>query len=286
MKKYFIDSEGNTRYWWIIALMIFVVGVLWATNLKILIDEDLRGVYGDMFGAVNSLFSGLAFGGIIITIIMQKEELRHQREELQLTRKEFQQQNITLKSQKFDNNFFQMLDLHHKIVSDIDFETRTKRYAGRDVFRHRYYNELKPEMEKAKSREDLIKRYNKIYELFQTDLGHYFRHLYRIIKLIDEQKFNIESDPVDFNIKFGYTSLLRAQISDFELQWLFYNGLSGYGVKFKPLIEKYGLLKNLLVGSLPNAEHHKLYDLSAYQNTTREYSLEDMAEQIKQSQTQ
>lgn len=41
-----------------------------------------RGTYGDMFGAVNSLFSGLAFAGIIYTILLQREELRLQREEL------------------------------------------------------------------------------------------------------------------------------------------------------------------------------------------------------------
>lgn len=33
------------------------------------------GVFGDSFGALTSLFSGLAFAGLIITIVMQKDEL-------------------------------------------------------------------------------------------------------------------------------------------------------------------------------------------------------------------
>lgn len=47
-----------------------------------------RGTFGDMFGVVNSLFSGLAFTGVIYTIILQHKELSLQREELTLTRQE------------------------------------------------------------------------------------------------------------------------------------------------------------------------------------------------------
>ena len=47
-----------------------------------------RGAFGDFFGAINSLFSGLAFAGIIYTILLQRSELALQREELKETRKE------------------------------------------------------------------------------------------------------------------------------------------------------------------------------------------------------
>ena len=39
-----------------------------------------RGQFGDMFGAVNSLFSGLALAGVVIAIFLQTWELRQQRE--------------------------------------------------------------------------------------------------------------------------------------------------------------------------------------------------------------
>jgi hypothetical protein len=41
-----------------------------------------------MFGAVNSLFSALAFAGVIYTILLQREELALQRLELEQTRQE------------------------------------------------------------------------------------------------------------------------------------------------------------------------------------------------------
>ena len=101
------------------------------------IDSNLiaRGVFGDKFGAINALFSGLAFAGIIFTIFLQKRELALQREELEETRKEFTQQNDTLKKQRFENTFFQLLRLHNDIVDKlkikaVDGET----YSSREFF--------------------------------------------------------------------------------------------------------------------------------------------------------
>ena len=65
-----------------IKTLIFVSGasiiVLWLLTLGLtvwLIDsQTARGTFGDMFGSVNALFSGLAFAGVIITILLQKAE--------------------------------------------------------------------------------------------------------------------------------------------------------------------------------------------------------------------
>jgi hypothetical protein len=46
------------------------------------------GQFGDAFGALTSLFNALAFVGLIITILHQRDELRLQRQELALQRKE------------------------------------------------------------------------------------------------------------------------------------------------------------------------------------------------------
>lgn len=47
-----------------------------------------RARFGDSFGAVNTLFSGLAFAGLIYTVHIQRKELQLQREELQISRAE------------------------------------------------------------------------------------------------------------------------------------------------------------------------------------------------------
>ncbi len=258
--------------------------VLWLLNLIVpylsgTSPENAPG-FGDMFGAVNSLFSGFALAGIIITILMQREELQLQRKELALTRKEFAQQNETMRLQRFENTFFNLLQLHHQIVQGIDYRyekvPRKKAMSsvlipkepkevliltGRDVFQFLYRN-LAARLSKspASSWEEL---YFKEYLLAQTDFGHYFRNLYRIVKLVDEATFS-DVEREDYLIKYRYTSILRAQLSDFETLWLFYNGVSRNGAhKFKGLIEKYSLLKTIPINLLAHSEHFHLYESSA-----------------------
>jgi hypothetical protein len=61
---------------------------------------DIRGTIGDMFGLSNALFTGLAFIGLIATILMQRQELQMQREELALTRDEMRNSRLEMEGQK------------------------------------------------------------------------------------------------------------------------------------------------------------------------------------------
>jgi hypothetical protein len=70
------------------------------------------GTFGDSFGTINALFSGLAFAGLLYTIRLQKKELKD-------TRKEFEKQSNIFLEQKFDDYFFRMLDLVQSIRKEI-----------------------------------------------------------------------------------------------------------------------------------------------------------------------
>jgi hypothetical protein len=52
-----------------------------------------RGQFGDMFGAANALFSGLAFSALVYALVLQRRELSLQRIELSLTRGELSKQS-------------------------------------------------------------------------------------------------------------------------------------------------------------------------------------------------
>lgn len=74
---------------WLAGVGGVIIFVLWAfSGLAIykLANPSERGIWGDMFGAVNALFSGWAFLGVIIAIILQYEELSAQREEIHFAR--------------------------------------------------------------------------------------------------------------------------------------------------------------------------------------------------------
>ena len=76
----------------VIGLIVLYGGVIIALDWRLdTFDFNKSGVFGDSFGLLTSLFSGLAFAGIIITILLQREELKHQREELRLQREEIAQ---------------------------------------------------------------------------------------------------------------------------------------------------------------------------------------------------
>ena len=83
-----MNQEKGTSLWPWIAIFAgagAVVTILWLISWA-LITRQLGnpmslGPFGDMFGAVNALFSGYAFAGIIVDILMQRQELKSQREE-------------------------------------------------------------------------------------------------------------------------------------------------------------------------------------------------------------
>jgi len=208
-----------------------------------------QGVFGDMFGAVNALFSGLAFAGVIIALYLQKQELSLQREELEETREELkgqkeqlEQQNLTFKKQRFENTFFQLLQSHQYIVeSVITFEKmsgETFEHKGTGFFK-KIYSVFKKEkmndlaftiLDEAVFLNALNKVYPQFFHNYHDQLGHYFTNLYNIVKFIDRS----EIDDKKF-----YTNLLRAKLSNNELLLLFYNCLYKYGKdKFKPRILK------------------------------------------------
>ncbi|WP_156388166.1 hypothetical protein [Pseudomonas sp. Leaf434] len=66
------------------------VAALWACCTLVIYlllpDWQARGTVGDSFGAVNALFSGLAFAGVIYALNLQRRELTYQREEMLATR--------------------------------------------------------------------------------------------------------------------------------------------------------------------------------------------------------
>lgn len=66
-------------------LLVTLVVVVWLFGVAPLIyyaPPDKAGEFGDMFGAVNALFSGLAFAGVVYAIFLQRIDLALQRQEL------------------------------------------------------------------------------------------------------------------------------------------------------------------------------------------------------------
>ncbi len=238
---------------------------------------EKRGQVGDMFGVLGAVFSGLAFAGLIVTLIQQHDDLKLQREdlrlqrqeiaqtnlELALQRKEMEEQNKTIMLQRFENTFFNMLEMQQKIVSELKYFSNFSRqeYQGREAIQHMYQDiNGRSSIYPNPDIDNCLHNYYYFVDIGKMD--HYFRHLYRIVKYVDEY----EPELLSKQLKYNYLCLLRAQLSKDELLMLFYNCLSEYGKDcFKPLIEKYALLNNIRKEALMSPEHEYEYEYKAYE---------------------
>ena len=133
----------------IVTVSLIIVLAIWIgsifINIKYISNWQTRGLFGDMFGSVNSLFSGLAFVGVILAIFLQSHELSLQRKELKKTQKvlrgQKQQliiQNRTFTKQTFENTFFQLLNSHQILVESLNIFFVDQKFTGTRYFAHLY----------------------------------------------------------------------------------------------------------------------------------------------------
>lgn len=301
MKKILTEKFSKTLLY--IGLIILIIGFTlfiwndWDLNKTNRLNSEKAAQFGDFVGGL--IGSIWALAGVVLFYValteqrkdfatnravlnaqtdalqLQIKEFELQRKELSETREVFTIQSKTLKIQQFESTLFNLINLHHQIVNSIDLisnvdpfeieygEGQVKTTTGRDTFvkfRKGFINEYNKVNKSNKDREDIINAnnaYNYYYKKHQSDLGHYYTNLYHIFKFINNS--NIED-------KSNYTSLVRAQLSNDELFLLFYSSISKYGKdKFKPLIEKYQLLKNLNKETLIDKKTHRgFYKESAF----------------------
>lgn len=208
------------------------------------------GQVGDLFGGINALFAALAFAGVGIAAFQQWKSTR-----------------IAFK-QSIEATFFSTLELHHRIADGLRFDRvgifpdeqndinhlcrlagsslqpPAPPVSGRQVF---------PEIIRAISYKSHghghdVDRYQKLIEnywVLQNEhnyvLGHYFRNLYQILKLINDD------ETLDEPSRQKYASVLRAQLSSDELALVMVNcaGKTVDDGEFRALIVRYRLLEHI-----------------------------------------
>lgn len=259
-----VAEQRPPRVWHFIALVGIIV-TAWAMGGYWASGRTDPGRFGDMFGAVNALFSGLAFAGVIYAILLQRHELALQRRELDLTRQvlmeqelQLRAQNDTLRLQTFESTFSQLLNLHNEIVGNIKILAGTDREKrGRECFREFYnywiitFQEVSKTALHDSALAQIEKAYLEFYKENQANIGPYLAHLYQLIKFVNESKVTS---------KRRYTDLVAAHLSTYERLLLFYHCLSSLGrAEFKSLIREFDLLRSLSTDLLLRGDHASLF---------------------------
>lgn len=251
----------------ILTIIIFVANGSWKFSLEL--DEAKIGQFGDFVGGLIGTI--LAFVASVLylvalreqrkdiainqessrlqnlALLKQIEEFEKQKEELELTRRVYEQQSRTMadqertiRIQRFESNFYSLLELCTKIKSELNNQCRSNDYF-KDI-----YDSLK---NRLLQRQIADVTYYELYEITNNEyinvflekkgqLAHYFKTFYRLMKILDSNEV-LTTDEKTF-----YAKIVRSQLADYELQILSYNYHSRFASKGRLLSYKYNLLKH------------------------------------------
>ena len=218
------------------------------------IDFTDTGQIGDTIGGIMGPFVAIAAAGLtFIAFWVQYKANIQQRHDIAIER--------------FESNLFEMIHIQQEIINgllieELVYSSEINTQRGRGVFQF-VYETVKHKIRLGdECRESTLKHALEISDEAKIEmpslermwfLDHYYRHLYRIFKYIDDADENI----IDAHKKYEYACIVRASLSQYELIMLFYNGF--YHQKFKRLIEKYAILNNLRCGLLASDQDIRLY---------------------------
>lgn len=261
---------GSRKAWrWINWLAVDLVIIAWIASPWLIEswfeNASDRGTFGDSFGALTSLFTGLAFVGLIITLRQQKQQIEMQREDLKLqrvdaerTREELEGQkeqmalqNQSLKQQMFEQTFFNLLGLFNRYIEglaakeeDPEITPATGRTFLLDIklqlqagfVSETYHMKIDSS---SFSGAEFVKAYEHFERRFSAnadELNGYLRQLHNVLQLIHNSRLDNRE---------VYASTLSAQLTDSELELIALCCERKEYAELKELVDEYQVLRIL-----------------------------------------
>ena len=264
-------QEKTPSLWHIFGVVVVVALSIQGTfGAIVILTLGLRdaGVFGDVFGVVNTLFSGLALAGVVVAIWLQKNELESQRQELKLTREEMVNQRQEMKEQtrlsrlqSFETSFYAMLRSHRESVGYYRYTRGGRELLGMDVFQ-RASEEICRTIDEARTRDQRMTKQDLLVLAYTThcasptvDLGPYCRGLTELFEFVVQEAPDLPK---------RYANLIRAQLSTAELCILFAYGQTEEGQsRARAVFQRFGCFAYWT----PPAEmdgFQPLYDVGAF----------------------
>jgi hypothetical protein len=161
-------------------------------------NAEQSGNWGDSFGAFNALVSAAGFGGVLVTLALQRKALRQQQDDALSQSRERHRQ-------EFDRTFFQLLELMRDVRGEIFFRYSPAYVAasGRKSLKTAHGPEAlsrasrevaywirKRAKEGPLTADELARTYvSRVHTRAETRLGPYYRVIYTILRRISEIGF-------------------------------------------------------------------------------------------------
>lgn len=129
------DSDKYFGYFIKTSIVIIIVSIIYPFIVNYFLNDWTKsGTFGDTFGALNAIFSGIAISGLIITILIQKKELENQRNELSLQRTEMIETREEFLINRITNIIYNQLERFEKAIHSFKIEWEEKTYTGYEAF--------------------------------------------------------------------------------------------------------------------------------------------------------
>lgn len=210
--------------------------------------KDWHGAFGDFFGGiVNPILTFLSFMGLLITIVMQRVELRETRRELEKSAKALEEQSSHFKLQNFESSFFKMIEIQRSCVASMAFGSVSGRraFSGFCKTLNSFLVRENVNLSSRKAQHELVDElrikngWRSFWDQYQLEVSNYFSNLMVLIRFLDGWQ---ESDRV-------YIEILRSQFCDEERVLLLYYGIYHGGYIGQSII-RLGLVEGLNLNKL------------------------------------
>lgn len=168
-------------------------------------DWSKSGTFGDTFGALNTLFSGLALAGVIVTILIQRTELQNQRFELSLQRNEMIETRKEFLLNRTTSLVFNQLERFDKALLELKISFNYNTYQGNDAvlfldkndYRVSEFNKSEEEY-KSEMKEALIELF-KIYSPNKSEIEKFAHNTYNSVEVLKRLIFKTDLEIQELN---------------------------------------------------------------------------------------
>lgn len=262
-----------------VSLSWFVYPIFASIQSVLLLGSELSlNEFGDMYGSLNTLFSGLAFAGVIISIRLQSKELSETRKEMKNQGAQFEQQTNALNKQVFENSFFKLLAFNNEIIQSLSFErnvpsstgSRKEIINGRSVISYfgNIFESMTRQLDKgvvnfSNHYETMTDVYLHLNRNYTYVLDIFFRNIYQALVFLDDSDLG-------YIEKNKYSALIRAQLSKHEIWLLYYDCISRTGNDdFKRLLEQFEFFEFMSPESITSWQDILKYNIFIFGLTNR-----------------
>lgn len=196
---------------------------------------DDKGQFGDSFGIINSLFTGLGFAGLIVTLIIQQWQISRQKQDSENAKDEES-------AARYDSTLHQLLELYKKSVESVVIKIDGEKFEGLDGISHAHYRMINT-IRKNKSvilPRDVARRHGKgiatekdwlllhnLFERHRDIIQSTFNRQARLINSFTLLMHHLEERvPPNFREIRYARMLVQSQLTTLEMSYFFYLALA------------------------------------------------------------